>query len=276
MDHYSTLGVNRNASQDEIKKAFRKLAMKHHPDRGGNEEQFKKIQTAYDVLGDPQKKAEYDNPQPQMNGFQFNTGNMDDIMSAMFGGGGAPFGFRQRQQSRRNKHINVRVQITLNEMITGKDVIGSIRLPSGREQAINLHIPAGIQHGDAIRFRGLGDDSIPNIPRGDIIAEVIEIPHPLFKRENKDIFMDLKISAFEAMLGKKVLINTVENKQLEVKIPAGIQPDQLVKCEGHGLPSHNDQRRGNLYLKVKVTIPKTLNSDDMLLIGELVKRHGNS
>jgi len=274
MDYYSTLGINKTATPDEIKRAYRKLASQHHPDKGGDTKQFQIIEEAYRTLSDPQQRSQYDNPQSQMNGFNFNTGNMDDMMSAMFGGGGSPFGFGQRRAQTRNKSINIRVQVTLEEIITGKEVIGVVKLPSGKDQAIHLNIPAGIMHGDAIRFPGLGDNMYSNIPRGDIIAQVVEMPHPIFKRDLNNLFMDHSISAFEAILGKTITISTVDHKQLEVKIPAGIQPDQMIKCSQHGLPSTNNSRRGDLFIKIKVVIPKTLSPEDMVDLGNVIKRFG--
>jgi len=272
IDYYQTLGVNRNASQDDIKKAYRKMSMKYHPDRGGNEAKFKEINEAYATLSDSQKKAQYDNPQPQ---YSFNTGNMNDIFDQMFGmgGGPGPFGFRRGPQSMKNKNLNIRVDVTLVDVLKGKTVVGSIKLPSGRDQAIELNIPAGVMSGDTIRFRGLGDDSIPGQPRGDLIAQIVEIRHPQFQRKGKNLSMNLEISAFEAMLGKTVKINTFDGSQLEVKIPAGIQPHQTIKCAGYGVPAMNQPVRGDLLINIQVKIPKTIYGTDQKVIEDLVRKY---
>jgi len=269
MDYYSILGIPKSASQDDIKRAYRKLAGKHHPDKGGDTAQLQKIQEAYATLGDEQKKAEYDNPMPQ---FHFQANDMGDMFGAMFGAGFG--GFQQRQ--RKNRNINIRVEMTLEEILVGKEVTGSIRLPSGKDQNIQISIPAGVMHGDNIRFRGLGDDSAPGAPRGDLIAQIVEIPHPKFKRDGRNLYAGYEISVFDAILGKTIKFKTLENKELEIKVPAGIQPGQMIKCDSYGLPAgpHNTHR-GTLFIEIKVVIPKTMFTEDLKEIERLAQRYGS-
>ncbi len=266
-DYYNILGVSKSASQDEIKKAYRKLASKHHPDKGGDTAKFQEIQTAYETLSDPQKRADYDNPpQPQ---FRFNTGNMgagfEDIFS-QFGFG--PMG-RQQQVRRRNQSITIQVRMTLREVYEGKDVLGSIRLPSGREQALQIKIPKGVQQGDQIKYQGLGDDSIPNLPRGDLIAQIIEIPDAVFKRNGDDLYIEKTISAFDAMIGTTLLANTIADSQLEISVPAGIQSGQMIICRGHGLPQSQRSTRGSMYVKINVKTPNITEEGDKFIIEKL-------
>lgn len=272
MDYYSILGVPKTASQDDIKKAYRKLAAKHHPDRGGDTAKFQQLEEAYRTLGDDQKRAEYDNPMPQFHFHTGNMGDMHDIFGSMFGG---PFGGGFRQQ-RKNRNINIRVEMSLEEVLVGKEVTGNIRLPSGKDQNIQITIPPGVQNGDTIRFRGLGDDSVPNAPRGDLIAQIIEIPHSKFRRDGRNLYAQYEISAFDAILGKSVRFRTLEDKELEIKIPAGIQPGQLIKCDSYGLPAgpHNGHR-GTLFIEIKVVIPKTLFTEDLREIERLSQRYGS-
>ena len=271
MDYYNTLGVSKTASQDEIKKAYRKLASQHHPDKGGDNAKFQEIQAAYSTLSDPQKRAEYDNPQTQ---YSFNTHDMNDIFGAMFGGGGGPFGFNQRRQIRKNKSINIVVEMTLKEILLGKDVVGSIRLPSGKDQALQLRIPKGVSTGDAIKFSGLGDDSIAGIPRGDLITQIREIPDPAFKRDGANLYTEVSISVFDAILGTSIIITTVEESTLDVTVPAGIQPGQLLACNGYGLPKGpNNNARGNLYVRLNITIPKISDESDKTLLQQLKTKY---
>jgi curved DNA-binding protein len=269
-DYYNILGVTKSSSQDEIKKAYRKLAMKHHPDRGGDSAKFQEIQNAYETLSNPQKRQEYDNPMPE---FRFNTGNMDgfeDIFSQ--------FGFGRRQQrppTRRNSSITIQVKMTLKEVLEGKDVVGSIRLPSGKDQTLQIKIPKGVRSGDQIKYQGLGDDSIPNIARGDLIAQVIELPDPKFTRDNENLYTEFAISAFDAILGTVIIVDTISDSKLEISVPAGIQPGQSIICRGYGLPFPQRESRGNMYVKINVKTPTGIEESDMFIIDKLRAKYVN-
>jgi curved DNA-binding protein len=266
-DHYNTLGVDRNASPDQIKSAYRKMAAKHHPDRGGDTASFQSVQAAYETLSDPNKRAQYDQPQPQVHqhpgGFHFHShsgmpGGFEDIFAQFTGG--HPFdSFFGNRQPHRNKTLNIQTAINLEDAFHGKDLLASLTLPSGREQTIEVKIPAGIHEGTTLRLSGLGDDSIPNMPRGDLHLTVSVLPHAVFRREGDDLIKDIHINCVEAMLGRKMLIDTLDGKKLEVNVTPGIQPGQILCATGQGMPKMNDNRfRGHLMLNVKISIPKDL------------------
>jgi DnaJ-class molecular chaperone len=272
MDYYSTLGLNRGASDAEIKKAYRSMAMKHHPDRGGDEKKFKEISQAYEFLTDPQKKSVIDmggdpNQQQGFRGqgqgnpfeFHFGSGNFDDIFSQ--------FGFGGRQQ--RNKSFNINIEITLEEVLTGKDFNAEVGVPGGRKKIVNIEVPAGIEHGQQIRYQGMGDNSIPSARAGDLLVNVFIKPHSSFRREGDSLIVEKTISVWDAILGTNLEIVTLDKKTLNITIPAGTQPDTVMSCRSEGIPNIRSKIRGNLLIKIKVNIPKNLNAQQVNTINQL-------
>ena len=277
MDYYSTLGLQRNASDAEIKKAYRSMAMKYHPDRGGDEKKFKEISQAYEFLSDPQKKQIIDlggdpNAQPGMGRgqnpfeFHFDTGNMNDIFGN-FGFGG--FG---RQPQRRNRSLNINVEITLEDVLNGKDFTAEVSIP-GKNKMINIQIPPGIEHGQQIRYEGMGDDSIPSLRPGDLLVNVIVREHARYKREGTSLIVEREVSVWDALLGASIEIQTLDRKTLSMNLPPGTQPDTVMSCKGEGLPNMRTRQRGNLLIKIKVSIPKILQPEQINLIQQI--KQGN-
>lgn len=280
MDYYSTLGLQRGASDAEIKKAYRSMAMKHHPDRGGDEKKFKEVSQAYEYLSDPQKKQMIDagldpNQQHQRGGFHqgggnpfefhFNHGNFEDIFNNFgFGGGG----FQHR--ARRNKSLSINVEITLEDVLTGKNIDADIGVPgTGKTKIINISIPSGIEAGQQIRYEGMGDDSIPGIPPGDLLVNVYVRPHQTFRREGDSLIIEKSISVWDALVGSTLNINTLDGKSLDITIPPGTQPETVLSCRGEGLPNIRSKHRGNLLLKIKVTVPRNLTPEQITKIKEI-------
>jgi curved DNA-binding protein len=274
MDYYSTLGLKRGASDADIKKAYRSMAMKHHPDRGGDEKKFKEISQAYDFLSDPEKRRMIDagmDPNQQGGGFRqqgspfefhFGTGNMDDL----FGNFG--FGFGQRPM-RRNKTLSINVEITLEDVLAGKDINAEIGIPGGRQKVINIQIPPGIEHGQQIRYEGMGDNSIPDVRAGDLIVNVLIRHHATFKREGTSLVIEKQVSVWDALLGTSINIETLDQKTLSINIPAGTQPDTVMSCRGEGLPHMRTRQRGNLLIKIKVVVPKELTISQKQMIEQI-------
>jgi curved DNA-binding protein len=273
MDYYSTLGLKRGASDAEIKKAYRSMAMKHHPDRGGDANKFKEIEEAYRTLSDPQKKQMFDSgidPNRQGGGFNqgpfefhFGTDNMHDIFSN-FGFGG----FGQRPM-RKNKTLSINVEIALEDVLTGKDINAEITTPDGRKKMINIHVPSGIENGQQIRYEGMGDHSIPDLRPGDLLVNILVRSHPIFKREGTSVIVEKEINMWDALLGNKIALKTLDNKTLDINIPAGTQPDTVFSCRGEGLPHTRSKLRGNLLIKLKVVIPKNLTKEQLDKIQKL-------
>ena len=264
MDYYSILGVNRNATPEEIKRSYRKLAMQHHPDRGGDSAKFQQVQEAYDNLSDPLKKQQYDNPQPQ--GFNFNSGNFQN--GNPFGDIFGNFGFRQqRRQHNPNSDITIAADIDLEDVLTGKQLIATYRLRSGRHENVEIEIPKGVQPGQQIRYQGLGEDTFREFPRGNLNVIIRIRQHPIWQHHNGNLITEIKVSAFDLMLGTEKRIDTIDNKTVSLKIPAGTQPGTTFSMSGYGLVDQVG-RRGNAHVNIKAEIPK-LNETQRQLIADL-------
>ena len=282
-NYYDTLGVSEDASNDQIKKAFKSIAKKEHPDRGGNEKIFKEANEAYDTLKDTRKRQEYDTirkygQQGTGGNFQFRSGDFfgeeifENFFSGFdFGGPGGP-GVRTRTFRRglqRNKGINVRMAVSIKEAMNNMEKTISYRLPSGKEEFATVKIPAGVQHGVTFKYSGMGDDSIKNVPRGDLMVQMTVLDSDGYTRQGNDLYTDKTISCFDAIRGTEVELKTLTDTIIKVKVPAGTQPGTLISCKGQGMPVHKTLNiRGNLYVKIMVLIPQ-LSSADLKKIKDL-------
>ena len=263
-DYYQTLGVSENASPDEIKKAYRSLANKHHPDKGGDQAKFKDISVAYEHLSDPQKKTEYDQ-QRQFGGgqkFHFNTGGGFDPFGHLFGQGfpqghpfGDIFGNMRGGQMRRNRDLNIQCTVSLLDSYLGKQLEANYQLPSGRNQTVVINVPAGIQHGDTIRYNGLGDDSMQNMPRGNLNVTILVQPDPIYSRQGDDLYTTISINPIEAMIGCKKTINTITGGSMNLDIRAGVEHGTEFASNSAGFPNVNTGRKGRFVTVVHLKTP---------------------
>jgi DnaJ-class molecular chaperone len=272
MNYYDILGVNQQASPDDLKKAYKKLSMQHHPDRtGGDDSRFKQINEAYSTLKDPQKRQEYDNPQPQYppgfgpGGFQgVNPGGFEDIFANMFGQGFA----QQQRRPIRNKDIRINYRMNFTEVYTGIGTSISFSTPSGRHEVIDVKIPPGMKHNDVVQFPGYGDDSIQGVPRGVLQVKLDIATPPGWRREGEQLYTEVVIDVFDLILGKTVILNTPEKKQISLTIPPGTNNGVTMNIAHHGVPRVNTNNRGNLYVKIKANTPK-LTNDEIRKIQEI-------
>jgi DnaJ-class molecular chaperone len=274
-NHYSTLGINEDATQDDIKRAYRKLAMELHPDKNPGdaaaEEQFKKINAAYSELGDPQNRARYDqqrkvggqgNGQFRNGGFNFSFGfggqGIDDILDQFF----SQHGFRGPQQAR-NRDFNFSLHITLEEAFGGKSVPVQFAA-NGDNHNINVTIPAGIENGARMRYAGHGDRSIQGAPPGDLYIQINIHNHPIFKRSGPHLHALLEIDALEAILGCERELICIDGQKISVTIPAGTQHGSTLRLKERGMPVRaSGNPRGDCLVDIAVKIPRDLSGEHL-------------
>lgn len=285
-DFYKTLGVEKNASKDDIKKAFRKLAHEYHPDKNkGDDTKFKEINEAYTTLSDDAKRQQYDTfgsagpgfggGQGGFNGAQgFNGGGFDfsgfarqyqsqngqnfefdlgDIFGEFFGGGRRP---------RKGANITIDVQLSFKESIFGVEKDLNIN-----KEKISVKIPSGIENGQGLRVAGKGEEGPGG--RGDLIVRVWVEEHKTFRKEGYDLIMELDLKLTTALLGATVDVETLDGK-IELKIPAGTTHNEILRVRQKGVPNERG-RRGDLLIVTKVEMPRKLSKQAQKLVEELKK-----
>ena len=304
-DYYEVLGLKPSAGAEEVKKAYRKLAREHHPDRNpGNaqaEERFKELQEAYSVLSDPDKKKHYDrmraNPfggfpggapgggaeyrrAPDGTTFRFEGGGIDDLFGAAGGvgdffermfGGGAPTeraAPRGRRRSTRTPDSSTRVRIPFEQALKGGKT--TVTLPDG--QTVRLDIPAGVDTGFKIRLKGHGPVVGGRGTRGDAYVTFEVEPHPVFERSGKDLTMNVEVNPFEAMLGATRSITNPYGKRVKITIPAGSQPGDKLRLKGLGVQTKDEA--GDLFAVVNVRLPARLTPEQKAILREAGERGG--
>lgn len=285
-DPYTVLGVGRDASADEVKSAFRKLAKRYHPDRNADDasakEKFAEIGTAYEILGDAEKRAQFDRGEidadgkprgfapgagaggrggfegfdPNDGGFSFRTSDggidIDDILGEVLGG---RRGRRRRagpggmKMPMRGEDMTGSVTVSIEELVRGEKV--RLELPNGR--VLDVSIPAGTASGERVRLRGQGGDGIDGGPPGDLVVTVDVAPHPRFRVEGADLQLDLPIGLDEAVLGGRVRVETADGA-VELKVPAGTSGGRVLRLRGRGLPKRGGGR-GDFLVTTRIVLP---------------------
>jgi len=354
-DYYTILGVAKNASAEDIKKAYRKLAHQYHPDKGGDSEKFKQVSEAYQVLSNQEKRAQYDKygrvfdgagagPGQagfggagfDFNGFDINDFNLGDIFGDVFGFGG---GRSKAKNRNRGEDIEIEIKLDLKDVLTGlkktiylskmancqrcagtggepntkvkecftcrgegevqelrKTMFGQVsrfvvcpeckgqgKIPEkpcnvcsgeGRvkdDQKIDLNIPPGVDSGQVLKLEGAGDAGIRGGEAGDLYIKISVKNHSAFKRNGDDLVTEKEISFSQAALGGEIDIKTLDEKNISLKVPSGLQTGKVFKISGKGITHFNSWGKGNLYVKLTVKTPEKLNKKQKELLEQLKK-----
>ena len=293
-DLYDVLGVSKRASEDEIRRAFRKLAKEHHPDlnpdNAGSAERFKKITSANEILSDPEKRRQYDAgeidakgearrqhwrnptqgagaPRARTQSGSFDEFGFSDIFSDVFGGGrGDP---RARGFSARGQDLRYTLEIDFLESVTGARK--RVTLPEGG--ALDLSVPEGVTDGQTLRLKGKGAPGQKGGEAGDALVEVKVRPHPQFKRQGDDIVSEMPISIDEAVLGGKIEVSTIKGR-VQLSIPKGTSSGRTFRLKGKGVQARPGATPGDALISVRIVLPDEIDESLAYFFSEWRQKHG--
>lgn len=300
-DYYKVLGVKRDASQKDIKQAYRKLARQYHPDvNPGDEaaqEKFKQINEAYEVLSDPEKRKKYDTlgadwrryQQAGSGGFDWGSyanpggrggaggasgaegfgGDFSDFFESIFGGlGGNPGAGRQARRQyttgRPGRDLTSPVDVTLREAFTG-----SKRIVTVEGERLEVTIPAGVRTGSKIRMKGKGGRGIGTGQRGDLFLEVQVLDDPQYRREGDDLLVKVPVDLYTAVLGGEITVPSLDGKSYIVRVPAGTSGGKKIRLRGKGMPSLKGGKAGDLLVEIEIQVPESLSEEQRELFQRL-------
>ena len=278
-DYYKILGVKKEASEEEVKKAFRKMAHAYHPDKsGGDEAKFKEVSEAYSILSDKKKRQQYDNfGSAGAGGFQggfnsndfgfdfsgfgtqgFDSGDLSDILSSIFGG----------RRVRRGRDIAVDIELSFQESIFGVEKKVVINSKFVKQKEVSISVPAGIDDGQMIRLSGMGE-TLEGGLAGDLYVKVHVRKHPYLRKDGYNLIMDLRVLLSEALLGAEKAIATLDG-EITLKVPPSTKHGTILRVKGRGVPM-GGEKRGDLYARISVQMPEKLSKEAREAVEELKK-----
>jgi curved DNA-binding protein len=294
-NYYEVLGVKEDASTDEIKKAFKKLARKHHPDAGGEEARFKDISEAYEVLSDKEKREEYDTflkfgafGGAASAGSPFNwsgagaggggswrtvvtdfadLGGVGDIFDRIRHGEGA-FGtdWEFPQRAAKGRDVQVTLSVSFDEAFRGTEKSVTIRAGDGKEQKMNVKVPPGAVEGGKLRYKGRGGVGTGKGERGDLIIVTSVAAHEIYSRKGADVHMELPVSVAEAALGAQIVVPAPDGSRVKLRVPAGTVDGKILVIRGKGAPRVKGQGCGDLKVQVRLALPPQLNEQQKVAL----------
>lgn len=271
--HYETLGLTESASQDDIKRAYRSLASKNHPDKGGDTAKFQEIQAAYAAIETPEKREQYDSERRNPGGFRFNSSDfdvppgMEDLFRNFGFGGSSPF--HRHHQPRRNKDLRIQIAVNLVETLTTSTKTVSVQTTNGQRTTVEVQIPQGVSSGDTVKYRELGDNFFNTLPRGDLLVEFVVIPDQKFRVNGTDLIGRIEVSCLDAIVGGETEVTGLDGRVFLLTIPPGTQPGTLMRVKGEGLYPLNQNVRGNLLIEILITVPKNLTESQLEMIRQV-------
>jgi curved DNA-binding protein len=292
-DYYKVLGVEKNATQEDIKKAYRKLAVKYHPDKNKGdkkaEDKFKEIAESYEVLGDPEKRKKYDQLGSNWKQYEqtgagfdwgqfagaggrrteyqgdfgdFSGGGFSDFFRSFFGGGGFT-GENQRGYGYKGADIEASAQITLEEAYNGTSRILDL---NGRK--LRVKIKPGVENGQTLRIKNQGTN---DPTKGDLFIKIDIVPHAFFERKGNDLYVDAPVNLYSAVLGGKTTVQTL-NGGVNINIPKGTDGGKVLRLKGMGMPDYRRHtEKGDLYVKIQIIVPKNLTKEEEDLFKKLAE-----